>query len=171
MKRLSCSIAVCVLTALASISHAGGYVSASIGQTDLDVPSFDDARSLAISGGYKVNKNFALEASYIDLGESEDDIDPIWTVEIDGLNFSAVGILPVNEQVDLFAKAGMYMWDVSVSEAGFGEFYSEDGTDLSYGFGASINLAEQFSLIFEYQKFDVDDEDVSNISLGARFNF
>ncbi len=79
--------------------------------------------------------------------------------------------MPVNEQVDLFAKAGMYMWDVSVSEAGFGEFYSEDGTDLSYGFGASINLAKQFSLIFEYQKFDVDDEDVSNISLGARFNF
>ena len=171
MKRLSCGVAVYVLAALASISHAGGYIGASIGQTDVDVPGFEDARSIAISGGYKVNKNFSLEASYIDLGESEDNIDPVWTVEIDGFNFSAVGIIPANKQVDLFAKVGIYMWDVSISESGFGEFYSEDGTDLSFGLGVSVNLTEQFGLVFEYQKFDVDDEDLSNISLGAKVYF
>ncbi|MCK5395417.1 MAG: porin family protein [Gammaproteobacteria bacterium] len=171
MKRLSSIITACVLTTSVSMSHAGGYIGASIGQTDIDVPGFDDANSLAIYGGYKVNKNFALELSYVDLGESEDDFAPVWTVEVDGINFSAVGIFPASEQVDLFGKVGMYMWDISVSEAGFGEFYSEDGTDLSFGFGAAINLTEQFALVFEYQMFDVDDEDMTNISLGARLNF
>jgi len=171
MKVLSCSIVSCVFVASASISHAGGYVGASIGKADIDIPGFDAGSSISISGGYKLNKNFALEASYLDLGESEDNIAPVWIVEIDGINLSAIGILPANGAIDLFAKVGMYMWDVSVSEAGFGEFYSKDGADLSLGFGASMNLTEQFGLVFEYQKFDVDDEDVSNISLGARFNF
>ncbi len=171
MKKLSSIITACILTTSASMSHAGGYIGASIGQTDVDVPGFDDANSFALSGGYRVNQNFAIEVSYIDLGESEDDIAPVWTVDVDGINFSAVGIFPASEQVELFGKVGMYKWDISVSEAGFGEFYSEDGTDLSYGFGASVNLTKQFSLVFEYQKFDVDDEDFSNISLGARVNF
>lgn len=65
----------------------------------------------------------------------------------------------------------MYIWDFSVSEAGFGEFYSSDGNDISFGFGASANLTDQFNLIFEYQKFEVDDQDASNISFGARLNF
>lgn len=171
MKRLSFSITACALATSISISHAGGYVGASLGKTDVDIPGFDDANSIAFTGGYKVNRNFAIEASYLDLGESEDDITPVWTIEVDGINLSAVGIMPVNEQIDIFAKVGMYMWNISVSEAGFGEFYSEDGTDLSFGFGASVNVTPQFGLVFEYQKFEVDDEDISNISLGARLNF
>ncbi len=73
--------------------------------------------------------------------------------------------------MELFAKAGIFMWDMSVKEAGYGKFYSEDGNDLSYGIGAAFNLTKQFGLVLEYQRFEIDDEDLSNISIGARFNF
>lgn len=164
---LASSLAVISTTA----SAAGGYIGFSVGQTDPDQEGFDDATSMAFTGGLKVNDNFALELSYIDLGESDDDIDPVWTLEADGINFSAVGIIPINESIDLFAKAGMFMWDVTVDEEGYGEIYSDDGTDISLGFGAAANLAENFGLVFEYQMFELDDEDASNISLGARFIF
>lgn len=155
----------------ATASAEGGYLGLSVGQTDVDLSGFDDGDSIAISGGYKFNKNFAIEAAYVDLGESEDDIDPVWTLEADGFNFSAVGIIPVNEKIDIFGKVGIFMWDVSLDEAGYGELASDDGTDLSFGIGASANLTEQFGLVFEYQRFDLDDDDVTNISIGARFNF
>ncbi len=152
-------------------SAAGGYVGLSVGQTDPDRDGFDDGTSVAITGGFKVNDNFAVEASYIDLGDSSDDIDPIWTIEADGINFSAVGIIPINESVDLFAKAGLFMWDATIEEAGYGEFATDDGTDISLGFGAAANLAKNFGLVFEYQMFELDEDDASNISLGARFIF
>ena len=163
-------IAAFILVTSASFSHAGGYIGASLGQTDIDVPGFDDSTSIAISGGYKINNNFAVEGSYINLGESEDNIAPVWTAETTGINLSAVGIIPVNNKIDIFGKAGMFMWDFSVDQAGAGEIYSDDGTDLSLGFGASIKMTNQFGLVFEYQTFDVDDEDFSNISFGARLN-
>lgn len=155
----------------ATANADGGYVGLSLGQTDVDLSGFDDANSKAISGGYRFNKNFAIEAAYIDLGESEDDIDPIWTLETDGFNFSAVGIIPVSDKVDIFGKVGVFTWEVTLDEAGYGELASEDGTDISFGIGASVNLTEQFGIVVEYQKFDLDDDDVSNISIGARFNF
>lgn len=164
---LASSILLLVSTAQAE----GGYIGASIGQTDVDIPTFSDGDSLAFTAGYRIDKNFAFEASYIDLGEFDDDIAPVWTIKADGFNFAAVGIIPINNTFEVFGKVGMYIWDFSVSEAGFGEFYSSDGNDISFGFGASANLTDQFNLIFEYQKFEVDDQDASNISFGARLNF
>ena len=163
-------IASSILLSSAAFAE-GGYIGVSVGQTDLDVSGFDDGDSLAFAAGYRINENFALEASYLDLGDSEDDIDPVWTVESDGFNFAVVGIIPVGEMVEIFGKAGVLMWDLSVSEAGYGEFYSEDGNDISLGFGATVNFTKQFAMVFEYQSFEIDDEDVSNISLGARLNF
>ncbi len=195
MKKLCCIIAACALTISASISHAGvyasggvysrggvyadgyagdysrGYIGASIGLSDIDVRGFDEGSSVSISGGLRINRNFALEVSYIDLGELDDNFIPVWTVGVDGINFAAVVIFPASQQVDIFAKLGMYKWDFSLSEEGAGEIYSETGTDLSLGFGAAINIAPQFAVVFEYQQFDVDDEDLSNISLGIRVNF
>jgi hypothetical protein len=172
-KILSGIVATCALAASASMSHASGYIGASIGRADYGISAiqFDDSTSFTLYGGYKVNQNFALEVSYVDLGESEDNIDPVWTIDAEGFNFSAVGIIPANEIVDVFAKVGVYAWDFSVSEAGFGEIYSNDGTDVSFGFGVSVNLAKQFDLVFEYQQVDVDDEGTKNISFGARYNF
>ena len=127
---------------------------------------------MAANGGYRVNDNFAVEAAYLYLGEAEDDVAPIWEAEVTGFNFSAVGILPVSEQIDLFGKVGMFMWDVEISERGYGKLGSEDGTDLSFGLGAAFNVTHEFSVVAEYQRFnDVADGDLDNFSIGGRLNF
>ena len=164
-------LATSMLLLASGVQAGGGYIGASIGQTDLDVPGLSKGDSFAFTGGYRVNENFAVEAAYINLGDSDDGIAPVWTVETTGLNFSAVAIAPLNDTVEVFAKLGMYSWDLSIEEAGFGEFYSNDGNDVSAGVGILANLSDQFSLVFEYQSFEVDEEDASNISFGARANF
>lgn len=164
-------LAAFALSSFATLSAAGGYVGASVGQTDVKMSGFDNGTSLSVSGGYKFHPNFALEASYINFGDTEDNIAPIWTLEADGFNVSAVGILPAVENVDLFAKVGAFMWDAELDESGFGKRDKDSGTDLSYGVGASVNLTDQFSVLVEYQGFGIYDENFSNISLGARFNF
>lgn len=171
MRKLPLIIAACAMAASPFACHASGYIGASIGQTNIDIPGFDDGDSIAISGGYKFSDNFAIEASYVELGDSKDNEAPVWTLKADGINLAAIGIIPATDKIDVFGKLGMYMWDFSVNEAGFGEIYSKDGTDLSLGFGASMLVTERFGLVVEYQEFEVDDEDLSNISLGARFRF
>lgn len=146
------------------------YVGASIGQSEFDYSSFEKDRSFSITGGYKINKNVAIEASYIKLGDFESN--QFLDVEIKGFNFSAVGILPVSDKVNFFAKAGMFWWDAT----NIGNIGKRDGNDISFGFGVSVNgtavnLSEQFDLVLEYQKLEFDEFEGSNISLGARFNF
>ena len=154
-----------------SAAYAGGYVGGAIGYTDFP-EDFDSSISFAVNGGYRVNDNFAVEAAYLYLGEAEDDMAPIWEAKVTGFNFSAVGIIPVNAQVDVFGKVGMFMWDVELSEQGYGKLGSDDGTDLSFGLGAAFHVTQEFSVVAEFQRFtDVSDGDLNNFSVGARLNF
>ncbi len=171
MKKLFCGIAACILATSASYSQANSYIGLSLGETDINSPIAEDGNSIAITGGHKFNKNFAMEVSYINLGKWKDNIAPIWTLELDGFNFSAVGIFPVNDTIDIFGKFGIFKWEVTLDEAGTGEIASDDGTDTSIGFGAAVNLSNQSSIVLEYQEFDLEDDDVSNISIGFRANF
>lgn len=158
--------------AFAGTAHAQSpYASVSVGQADYDLPGFDKGTSFKLTGGFQVNENFALEGSYINFGEADDDIAPVWTVEATGLNFAAVGILPITEQFGVFGKVGMLFWDAEISEAGFGTFGKDDGSDLGLGFGASFNATEKVSVIAEYEMFEVADEDLNNLSIGVRVNF
>lgn len=164
-------LSISILALSASAAHAGGYVGAAIGQTNVDTSGFEDPISFSFTGGYRIHNNFAIEGSYINLGESEDDFAPIWTLEADGLNFSIVGIAPINEQWEVFGKLGMFMWDVTLDAEDVGRLIEDDGSDISYGFGVSLKMSDALSLAAEYQAFDVDDVDISNISLGVRFSF
>lgn len=160
------------ILALSVSAHAeNGYVGLSIGNTDLDLPGFDDGSSLAIYGGYRINRNLAVEASYIDFGDSSDNIAPVWTLNATGVTFSALGIAPVSENLDLFGKIGLLMWDATLDEAGTGQIATDEGNDFIYGLGASVSLAQGFGLAVEYQTFELDDIDGSNISFGVRYNF
>jgi len=164
------SSSLLAFTLAAGAAHAGGYVGASAGYTDF--PSdFDGAGSFTANGGYQINDNFAVEAAYLYLGEAEDDVAPIWEAEVTGFNFSAVGILPVSKKVDLFGKIGMFMWDVEISEEGYGKLGSDDGSDLSFGLGAAFHVTQEFSVVAELQRMDVSDGDLDNFSVGARLNF
>jgi len=172
IKKTLMAASVLSLALAGATAHAQtGYASASVGQADYDIPGFDEGTSFKLTGGFQINENFALEGSYINFGEAEDDTAPVWTAEATGFNLAAVATLPITEQFDVFGKAGMLFWDAEISEEGFGQFAEDDGSDLGFGFGASFNASEQVSVIAEYEMFEVADEDLNNLSLGVRVNF
>ena len=125
-----------------------------------------------VFGGWKLTDWFGLEASYVDLGEAE--VEVLGTsagIEADGFGLSAVGFLPLNENFDLFAKAGAYNWDVettgtSALAAGLDD---DSGTDATYGVGARLGLNENVALRAELERYEIEDYDVDVASVGIEF--
>jgi len=128
-----------------------------------------------VFGGYKVMPNLAIEAAYIDFGEystihqfENTAEDPAF--EAKGLSLSAVGIIPVNERINLFGKVGVLHWEQDVSDPNHPERGTNhnEGTDLALGLGAEIKLSKNVSLRAEAEHFD--DIDVNLFSVGVVFN-
>lgn len=163
---------LCIVFALTpTVSVAGGYIGLTKGQADLELPGFDDGDSFSLLAGLQINKNVAIEAAYLDLGESDDDIPPVWTIEADGLTLAGVASAPLNDSFSLFGRLGILMWDVSLDEDGFGELASDDGNDLFIGFGCRLSAAEQLDITLQYDMYELDDVDVDNLAFGVRLKF
>jgi opacity protein-like surface antigen len=176
---------------LAQAAEPGFYVGAGIGNAGIEVngndPNLGDIDDRDFEGddvGYKLTAGFrpidyfGVEASWNDFGKADDATEvgnvPIETeFETDGFDLSLMGMLPVGETFDLFAKAGYFMWDVegTASSAGVAERVQNDGEDLTYGAGAQWNPGN-FGLRAEYQIYDIEGlDDVWFASLGALFRF
>lgn len=112
------------------------------------ISSLDDSGfAYKLFGGYRLNRNFALSAGYMNLADTKAS-GPLFTdkLEVNGFYGAAHGILPVTDKVDVFATVGLLRWDQKVTYSdttpfsGSGSF---DGTDLMYGLGASYAFAKQ----------------------------
>ena len=169
--------------ALAQAAEVGqGYVSAFIGQSevdvdyDVDVDIEGDDTSYRIGGGFRVNENFAVEGYYIDYGEIDDSIfvpffgDVELEAEATAFQFQAVGLFPASPSVDLYGKIGLAIWDAELSAPGFAD-EDDDGTDLVFGFGANFNISKQFTLRAEYEIANFDDVDIDTIMIGVNVAF
>ena len=172
--RFSVPAAVVMLSSwLAMPSLAQPYVGISIGQSEGAVQAEQSATSMEVHAGVALSQNFALEASYIDLGG----VDVAGgELNLDGFAFMAVASFPVAQTMDVFAKVGAYNWDSEFS-ARYGNTHVErevdSDTDFLYGFGVNFGIADGFDAVLEYRalSFDTFDEDGSNISLGVRYWF
>lgn len=148
-----------------------GYFGIGLGTASYSEDDFEESDTgLNLFVGFTPNENIGLEISYTDFGKQEGDYYGYdASVEVTGLGFSAVGFLPVSDNVDLFAKVGMLSWDADVE---LGSLYgSDDGTDLMFGFGATIKLSEQFSLRGAWDFVDLDGGDLDMLSINAQINF
>lgn len=175
---------------------AGGYIGAGFGNAESD---FDTASVLIISGpnistdeedssirlfgGFQVDKNFSIEFAYIDFGEasaveSSFGIIDTFTAEVTGIEFTAVGYIPVNKDFSVFGRGGLILWDsdVQVCLAGLGcASGSDDGNDLVLGLGARYNFNKKFGVRAEYTLYDIDKieagtGDFSVLSVSAVIN-
>jgi OOP family OmpA-OmpF porin len=168
---------------------SGLYVGGSLGQTSFDK---DIVRGLITSGrvdtsdtgfkifgGYEFNRNVALELAYVDLGKARYSgfagSDPVvgGKVEVTGVNLSAIGSWPLAPTVDLFGKIGFLSWEDKASDVTGGQPFSDkiDGTDLTFGFGASFHITRNISARVEWERFRVDETDADLFSVGAVFKF
>jgi OOP family OmpA-OmpF porin len=167
----------------------GFYAGGSVGGTSFES---DIARGLLTSGrvdtsdtgfklfgGYELNRNFALEVAYVDLGKASYSgfagPDPVTggKVEVTGLNLSAVGSWPLAGNVDVFGKIGFFSWEDKASDVTAGSPFSDkiDGTDLTYGFGASFHITRNVSARVEWERFRVDETNADLFSVGALIRF
>jgi OOP family OmpA-OmpF porin len=130
-------------------------------------------------GGYQFNRNFALEAAIVDLGDMTYSGTfagaPVTRgrVQNSGLNLSAVGVLPLGQSFVVFGKVGMFLWYSEATDVtgGFAFYSEEDGADLSVGLGASLALGQKVSLRAEWERFDMSNTDVDLVTVGITFRF
>lgn len=163
-----------ILTFAAGSAHAGGYVGASIGQSEFP-GDYDHSLSFSVKGGYAVSEHLAFEVAYLNLGSSKDKNEnhptPPWEAEVTGINTSLVLSAPLNQRIDMFAKVGGFFWRVDVSEDGYGNIFSDRGTDISFGVGGAYHVADDISVFAEYQRFDVDSGKIDNFAAGIHLFF
>lgn len=181
MKYMENKLALTVLAlfvSLTAVTHAeatGAYLDASVGRTDLNESGWDNGTSFSVGGGYSFNDYIAAEARYIDFGEFDDDTFPVWTLSGDAFVVDFVASYPLTARVSMFAKLGFFAWDAEVSEAGFGEFASDDGTDITYGAGVTLSFTEQLSSYVQFKRFAFEvsgeDLDLDDIGIGLQYRF
>jgi len=168
---------------------SGWYVGAGLGNFALSSESIDiseggleintgrdfDGSDFAfkILGGWQLNKYIAFEGEYFDGGSAEDKFDFTYlgydgqlTIKADttGWVFSGLGILPLGDSFNVFAKLGFVMWDVDakgvvkiLGEQESGSLGSESGTDFAWGIGGTWNITDAMGLRAEYQQFEISD--------------
>jgi OOP family OmpA-OmpF porin len=183
----------------AMADDGGFYVGAGVGSFGIDIDDFEegvnfsgDDTAFKLIGGYKLNQFFGAELEYLDGGTAEDkysdgaDSSLKIGIDVSGFNFSLLGAFPFGEQFDVFAKLGVLMWDadfkatisgplcdelVKIGESCSGR-ESDDGSDFSWGIGASWYFMENFGARLEFQGFEIEDADmVDMISLGVTYTF
>ncbi|MDJ0872532.1 MAG: outer membrane beta-barrel protein [Gammaproteobacteria bacterium] len=142
-------------------------------------------------GGWRINKYFALEATYVDFGEAKFTTnttgpDGVIRGEADAEAFAldVLAIVRPADWLDLFVKVGGFYWDVdaklaAVVDGRAGSAKSNDtGTNFKAGAGLSFVLSEDISLRLEAEGyFDVGDEDTTGeadigfFSIGLNYGF
>lgn len=126
-----------------------------------DVDGGWDVSLLTGKYGYKFSENFAVEGK-AGIGIGDDSVgvvklDPKYT-----LGGFAVGTYPINEQFDIYAKAGLNIFSYDIKVSGFGST-SETETKFALGAGANYFFDNKQGVNFELFK---PYSDVTTISLG-----
>ncbi len=172
MHRLGLLIAALALVSSAARADNGSfYFGAGVTSNKVDdivlkgtaFPSIDSTSWKAFAG-YRPIRLFAIEADYLDLGNSP-------TVEgacsfccmvacrgtyrsdAQGLAAYALGFLPIRVAfLDIYGKAGLARW--KLSGTGSAVSSSDRGTDFAWGVGAQAH-ANMFGARLEYEGFSI----------------
>jgi len=157
----------------------GFYLGAGISQanTELSLAGFGsddvDDTGFKIIGGWRPLDFLAVEANYMDLGGDSEDGTSIDSsaISVSALLLAEIGI------VDLYARAGMVMWDTEFTD--LGDSVSDDGWEPTYGVGVGVHFgsvgvrAEWETFAVEPFENDIDglELDFSTITLSVTYTF
>jgi opacity protein-like surface antigen len=171
-------IAALALTFMTSAAFAQGFsVGASVGSSKIEVSeagiSFDGSDvGWKVFGKYMFNDNWGVELGFVDFGNPDDSIFGIpIDIEADGIDAFFIGSFPASDSFDLFGKLGYVAWDAKISSPGVPS-ESDDGSDLALGIGAAFHTSDTFSILGEWEWFDISDTDtVWMLSIGIQVGF
>lgn len=158
------------------------------GVTIQSITSDDSDTGFKVFGGYRLNRNLALESGYFDLGKSGF---VAWTtpagtlngsIKVRGVNIDAVGSLPFSARFSGFARVGVHYAQTRDAFTGNGAVSvlesrsRKDGANVKYGLGLQYDFTKELGMRLEAERYRVSDAvggrgDVDLISLGLIYRF
>ena len=192
---------------LAVADDSGWYAGANIGQSRAKI---DDARITAqmlvapatsvsiiddnrdtgykLFGGYRYNKNVAVEAGYFDLGQFGFTAATVpagtltGKIKLKGLNLDAVGTLPLTEKFSALGRLGLNYAQTRDSFIGTGAATvlnpnpSKNQINYKLGAGLQYDLTQSLGMRVEAERYRINDAagnrgDVDMYSLGLVYRF
>ena len=149
----------------------------------------DDDRDTGykLFGGYKFNKNFALEGGYFDLGKFGFTATTVpagtltGDIKLRGLNLDAVGILPITSRFSAFGRVGLNHAEARDSFTGTGIAVlnpnpSKRDTNYKFGAGLQYDFTESLGMRVEAERYRINDAvgnkgDIDLFSVGLIYRF
>lgn len=150
----------------------------------------DDDRSTGykIFGGYQLNRNFAVEGGYFDLGKFgyTATTQPPGTlngnIKLRGLNLDLVGILPLTDKFSAFGRAGVAYAQARDSFSGTGAVHvtnpnpGKNDTNYKFGLGLQYAFTESLAMRAEAERYRVNDAvgnkgHIDLVSVGLIYRF
>ena len=141
-----------------------------------------------IFGGYQMNRHFAIEAGYFDLGRFgfNATTQPLGSltgeIKLRGANLDLVGVVPLTEKFSAFGRIGVARAEARDTFTGSGLVRvlnpnpSKTDTNGKYGLGLQYAFTESFGLRAEVERYRIDDAvgnkgDIDLASLGLVYRF
>ncbi|MFO1318903.1 MAG: outer membrane beta-barrel protein [Burkholderiales bacterium] len=132
----------------------------------------DDSNSgFRVFGGYKFNPYLGIELGYTNFARGRRDGTPasatgLWKGY--GVGLSAAAFLPLGDQVELMAKAGIVGWNIQSPNGQLSSSSTIDdrGFSLTAGIGATWFFIPQVGLRLEFERF----QNVGDQATVGRFN-
>ncbi|MBC7437367.1 MAG: OmpA family protein [Bdellovibrionales bacterium] len=160
---------------------AGGYATTAFSESDRST-------GFKLYGGYQLNRNFALEGGYFDLGRFSYRANtlPLGTLDgrirLRGLNLDAVGILPLGDRFSAFGRVGAAYAQARDNFSGTGAVSvvnpNPRKNDLNFKIGAGLGymVTDALQLRLEAERYRVNDAvgnrgDVDLLSVGLVYRF
>lgn len=159
------------------------------GLTTTGFSTDDTDIAFKIFGGYKFNRHFALEGGYFNLGRFgyAATTTPTGTqtggIKLHGLNFDAVGIMPISEKFSAFGRVGANYAEARDNFSNTGAVPapadpSPSKSDLNYkvGLGLQYDFTKHVGMRAEWERYRINDAvgndgDIDMLSLGVVVSF
>lgn len=152
-----------VSMAQAPMQDRGWYVGGSLGQSEykdsceapLPAGVSCDEKDTAwkIFGGYQINRNFAAEFGYTNLGETAASGGGVnATIEATAWELVGVASIPFANRFSLYGKLGFYRAETEL-RSNVAISGNETNTDLTYGFGVRYDFTRNVGIRGEWQRY------------------
>lgn len=168
--RACAALAACAAAGSASAVEHGFYIGGALGQSDSglragNVNYSDNDLGYKVIAGFRALKILAIEANYVDLGNTSSGGVEAKTKALDVF---AVGFLPL-PVIDIYGKLGVVSWQTDAHSPSFS--LSHNGNDLAYGAGVQLHFGALAARL-EYEGFDVQQASTpSLLSIGLTYTF